>query len=66
MTARLLAIFVTASIAAMIPIAGKAQTNGPMTSASPKTSDPFSGDALYTDVKHYESFGVHRYGTAGA
>src|ERR1700744_5826292 len=66
MTARLLAIFVAASIAAMIPIAGKAQTNGPMTSASPKASDPFSGDALYADVKRYESFGMHRYGTAGA
>ncbi len=27
--------------------------------------DPTSGAALYEDVKRYDSFGVHRYGTAG-
>lgn len=27
--------------------------------------DPTSGTALYEDVKRYDSFGVHRYGTAG-
>ena len=47
-------------------VGAQAQTGGPMTSASQKPSDPLSGEALYADVKHYESFGVHRYGTAGA
>lgn len=29
-------------------------------------ADPMSGAALYADVKHYESFGTHRYGSDGA
>jgi hypothetical protein len=69
MTTSKLIAFLAASIAAMTSIAAIAQTKGPkdpMTSASPKTSNPFSGDALYADVKRYDSFGVHRYGTAGA
>lgn len=29
-------------------------------------ADPLSGAALFADVQRYESFGVHRYGSAGA
>lgn len=29
------------------------------------SADPASGAALYDDVKRYDSFGIHRYGTAG-
>ena len=29
------------------------------------SSDPASGTALYEDVKRYDAFGVHRYGTPG-
>ena len=64
-----LTTFLTALIAAMIAVTATAQANEPvraMTSASPKASVALSGDALYADVKHYESFGIHRYGTAGA
>jgi hypothetical protein len=35
-------------------------------SASPIAVNPLSGAALYADVQRYESFGVHRYGSAGA
>ena len=31
-----------------------------------KAVDPLSGAALYGDVRHYGSFGIHRYGSAGA
>jgi hypothetical protein len=31
-----------------------------------KPADPLAGNALYEDVKHYESFGIHRYGSPGA
>ena len=34
--------------------------------ASAQAADPLAGSALYDDVKHYESFGIHRYGSAGA
>jgi hypothetical protein len=30
-----------------------------------QSTDPTSGTALYEDVKRYDAFGVHRYGTAG-
>ena len=35
-------------------------------SPSAIAADPLSGAALYADVQRYESFGVHRYGSAGA
>jgi hypothetical protein len=31
-----------------------------------QTADPLAGGALYDDVKRYESFGIHRYGSSGA
>ena len=34
--------------------------------SSPTLADPLSGAALYADVRRYESFGAHRYGSAGA
>lgn len=54
------AALLIAAMTALAAVAAQAQSSAPM------TSDPFSGDALYADVKRYESFGVHRYGTAGA
>jgi hypothetical protein len=36
------------------------------TGAAAQTADPLTGSALYDDVKHYESFGIHRYGSTGA
>jgi hypothetical protein len=32
----------------------------------PALADPLSGAALYADVQRYDSFGPHRYGSAGA
>ncbi|MFI5001500.1 MAG: hypothetical protein ACHQK9_16595, partial [Reyranellales bacterium] len=37
-----------------------------LASASPATADPLSGASLYDDVRRYESFGPHRYGSPGA
>ena len=34
--------------------------------SSPAFADPLSGAALYADVRRYESFGPHRYGSPGA
>jgi predicted GNAT family acetyltransferase len=36
------------------------------TGARAQAADPLAGSALYDDVKHYEQFGIHRYGSAGA
>jgi len=55
-----------AAMTALTPLAAHAQGSASMISASPTSMDPLSGDALYADVKRYESFGVHRYGTDGA
>jgi hypothetical protein len=60
------------AIAAVIPLGATAQTPEPgrastqAISSSMQTSDPLAGSVLYDDVKHYESFGIHRYGSAGA
>jgi hypothetical protein len=57
------------AIAATTPVAAMAQTSEPgrtMIAASPNSTDPLSGDALYADVERYDSFGVHRYGSRGA
>jgi hypothetical protein len=35
-------------------------------SGAAKAADRFSGAALYDDLKRYDSFGVHRFGTPGA
>jgi hypothetical protein len=53
-------------IAAIHPINAAAQTPHPDQAPAPQTADPLGGSVLYDDVKHYQSFGVHRYGTAGA
>lgn len=39
---------------------------GLMTSAAAQAADPLGEDQLMADIKRYESFGVHRYGSAGA
>jgi hypothetical protein len=38
----------------------------PMAVRAQQTADPLAGSALYADVKRYESFGIHRYGSTGA
>jgi hypothetical protein len=50
--------------AAQTPDAGK--TSVQATPPSTQASGPLAGSALYDDVKRYESFGIHRYGTSGA
>src|SRR5437763_14496337 len=57
---------VACCIAAIIPISAAAQTAQSAAAAPPHVRDPLAGNVLYDDVRHYESFGVHRYGTAGA
>ena len=36
------------------------------TTASAAAADPLSGKALYDDVRRYDGFGPHRFGSAGA
>jgi hypothetical protein len=57
--ARLLLLAMACSITAIHPTAGE---QAPMQ----QTAGPLAGAVLYDDVKHYESFGIHRYGTVGA
>ena len=37
-----------------------------MLSRAASAADPLNGATLYDDVKRYDSFGVHRYGSPGA
>jgi hypothetical protein len=53
-------------IAAIHPINAAAQTPHPDQAGAPQSADPLAGSLLYDDVKHYETFGVHRYGSVGA
>lgn len=65
--------FVVAVIAVTwtMPYVAVAQTTSPALpdARDVKTSqaavDPLAGDALYADVETYDSFGIHRYGSAG-
>ena len=34
--------------------------------SGPANADPLGGNALYEDVRLYDSFGPHRYGSPGA
>jgi hypothetical protein len=69
---KLLMVKLGCTIAAMVPVVASAQTAEPgrpaavMASTSPQASDPLAGSALFDDVKHYQSFGIHRYGSSGA
>ena len=53
-------------VAAVHPIGASAQAPQPDQAPAAQAADPLAGSVLYDDVKHYASFGVHRYGTAGA
>lgn len=54
------------SIAAIGPINLAAQTPAPDQAPAPQAADPLAGSLLYEDVKQYETFGIHRYGSVGA
>jgi hypothetical protein len=48
------------SLALVLMVASVMMTN------PARAFDPISGDQLFADVKRYESFGLHRYGSPGA
>jgi hypothetical protein len=54
------------SIAAIGSINLAAQTPASDQAPAPQAADPLAGSLLYDDVKQYESFGIHRYGSVGA
>ncbi|WP_194467771.1 hypothetical protein [Bradyrhizobium sp. CCBAU 53340] len=63
---RQLLLMLTCCLAAAELAGASAQNSVNSTSSVVQATDPLAGSALYDDVKQYERFGLHRFGTVGA
>ena len=54
------------AIAALRRLIGLNMLMAMFAATSPVAADPLSGHSLYDDVRRYDGFGAHRYGSPGA